>query len=117
MAEIEIPETRRHALQRVHTIRVAGDVATLEGPSLEIRLPARWARKLMPWHGGPGRTILCNAGSDRFNLIGVTKVPGHLLLSYVDDEGELKAELVTGDLLELLDGLLEGLATEQGRPG
>jgi hypothetical protein len=92
-------------------VRVEGEVATLTGPDLEIRLPARWARKLLPWYRGPGRTILCNADADRFNLVGATKVPGHLLLSYVDENGELTAEPAGGDLIELLDGLLPRTTT------
>jgi hypothetical protein len=106
MAEIELTEVQRHPQQRISRVRVKGDIASLVGPSLEIRFPARWARKLLPWYRGTGRTILCNADVTQFSLVGVTKVGDHLILSYVDSAGQLAAERVTGDFIEALDSLL-----------
>ncbi len=110
MSGVSLSEDKRLPQQRVIAVRVEGDVATLEGPALEIRFPARWARKLTPWYRGPGRTILCNADRSRFNLVGVTKVMDHLILSYVDETGQLAAERIMGDVIEALDRLL----TEDG---
>jgi hypothetical protein len=106
MAEIELAEIQRHPQQRISRVRVEGDVASLVGPSLEIRFPARWARKLLPWYRGTGRTILCNADVTQFSLVGVTKVANHLILSYVDSAGQLAAERITVDFIEALDSLL-----------
>ncbi len=106
MSEVPLSEDKRLPQQRLSAVRVEGDVATVEGPTLEIRFPARWARKLLPWYQGPGRTILCNADTSRFNLVGATKIVDQLILSYVDETGQLAAERVAGALLEVLDGLL-----------
>ncbi|MFQ5985761.1 MAG: hypothetical protein ACE5KQ_00175 [Thermoplasmata archaeon] len=110
MAEVQLAEELRHPQQRVSLVRLEGDIASLVGPSLEIRFPVRWARKLTPWYRGTGRTILCNADRSRFNLVGVTKVSDHLILSYVESAGELAAERVAGDFIEALEGLLRASA-------
>ncbi len=117
MSEVPLPDERQPPEQRINAVRVEGETATLSGPSLEIRLPARWARKLLPWYRGPGRTILCNADASRFNLVGATKIEGQLILSHVDETGQLAAERVAGDLIEVLDGLLprDGPGPEEGR--
>ncbi len=96
MSEVPLSEEKRLPQQRISAVRVEGETATLWGPSLEIRLPARWARKLLPWYQGPGRTILCNADTNRFNLVGATKIVDQLILSYVDGTGQLAAERVRG---------------------
>ncbi len=117
MSEVPLSEEKRLPQQRVSAVRVEGETATFAGPSLEIRFPARWARKLLPWYQGPGRTILCNADASRFNLVGATKVLDHLILSYVDETGELSAERVAGDLIKVVDRLLpqDGPGPEEGR--
>jgi hypothetical protein len=118
MSEVQLPDEKRLPQQRISAVRVEGETATLWSPSLEIRLPARWARKLLPWYQGPGRTILCNTDTSRFNLVGATKIVGQLLiLSYVDETGQLAAERVAGDLIEVLDGLLprDGPGSEESR--
>ncbi len=118
MSEVQLPDEKRLPQQRINAVRVEGETATLLSPSLEIRLPARWARKLLPWYQGPGRTILCNTDASRFNLVGATKIVGQLLiLSYVDETGQLAAERVSGDLIEVLDGLLprDGPGPEESR--
>ncbi|MFQ5907761.1 MAG: hypothetical protein ACE5JE_02895 [Thermoplasmata archaeon] len=106
MSEVRLTEKQQHTAQRVSLIHVEGEIASLVGPSLEIRFPARWARKLLPWYRGTGRTILCNADVSRFNLVGATKVADHLILSYMGADGELAAESVKGDFIKALDGLL-----------
>ncbi|MFQ6013619.1 MAG: hypothetical protein ACE5LS_08280 [Thermoplasmata archaeon] len=106
MVEVGLPEEKRHPKQRIVVLRVEGEVATLNGPALEIRLPARWARKLTPWYQGPGRTILCNADRTTYNLVGVTKAGRDLILSFVDPRGTLAAERTSGHLIEALDRLL-----------
>lgn len=87
---------------------ITDDTVILEGPSLEIRFPLAWAKKLLLWADGPGRNILCNADLGRFNLVGITKVSDSLTLSYVGPEGDLKAETVSRGLLFGLVKLLDG---------
>ncbi len=93
--------------QRVMTISVKGDVSTLGGPTVEIRFPSGWAKKLLLWADSPARNIMCNADPRRFNLVGVTKVGKNLTLSYVGPDGDLKAETVSRGFLRLLAQLLE----------
>ncbi|MCJ2532208.1 MAG: hypothetical protein LN413_07930 [Candidatus Thermoplasmatota archaeon] len=59
----------------------------------------------------------CNADTSRFNLVGGTKIVDELILSYVDETGQLAAERVAGNLIEVLDGLLprDGRGPEEGR--
>lgn len=93
--------------QSLRRVSVEGELVTLEGAGVSIRFPARWARKLLAWADGPGRNILCNADARRFNLMGVTRGPGVLILSYVDEEGELRAERASPGFLPILARLLE----------
>ncbi len=106
ISEVPLSDEKQLPQQHISEVRVEGETVTLWSPSLEIRLPARWARKLLPWYQGPGRTILCNADTSRFNLVGGTKIVDQLVLSYVDETGQLAAERVAGNLIEVLDGLL-----------
>ncbi len=92
--------------QRVDSVRVEEDFAALEGRSLSIRFPVSWARKLVLWSHGSGRNIICNADPRRFNLVGVTKTPTGFVFTYVDSEGNLRAESGSMSLLAVLGDLL-----------
>lgn len=107
MAEIELPPEDRRPEQRVDRLVRRDDAIALAGPDLEIRFPVSWARKLRPWHEGPGRNILCNADARRFNLVGITKMGPDLLLSYVGSDGSLRSERVSGAFVRHLPELLQ----------
>ncbi len=48
MLEIPLPDEKQLPQQHISAVRVEGETATLVGPSLEIRLPARSGGKLLP---------------------------------------------------------------------
>lgn len=106
MGSVTLKKAERRETQRVRRLQVAGDTVLLTGPDVEIRFPAGWAKKLPPWAEGPAGNIMCRGDLTRFNLVGVTKRGQDLTLTYVDREGDLRAETVSRGFLPHLAALL-----------
>lgn len=103
MVAVEVPLTTRRQGQRVDRLVIEGDSVAMTGPSVEIRFPVAWGRKLLRWVEGPARNIVCNANPRRFNLLGITKDGEALLLSYVGPDGTPSVERTSRDFVVLLD--------------
>ncbi len=85
---------------------VDADVVTLRSQGHEVRFPRDWGRKFGAWlRGGRSRNVVCNADRRRFNLLGVSRVPGGLLFTYLEGSAPRALLLSPSDLAPLIPTL------------